>query len=352
VKLTWSHLLPGSYSVTETAQPEWSTTTTGSPATVPADGGKASATVTNARKLGSVKVTKVVDWNGVAPVDGTTFTICITGPTYPGGNCKLFTYPGDLEKVWTDLVPGDYTVTETGTSQPAPGGEKPSTPGASPQARAGMALAYAGENPARLLASPVEAPPAPTVENPVFNICVTGPSYPGGDCRSFPYPDGLVQTWTNLLPGQYTVTETDPGSQWQVEITGSPATVPAEGGQATASVKNTRLPDKPPQPPVVTITASGDDAVLSWPAVTKDVDGRDVTVIKYQVWRSESPYFLPEGPPWAEVTAPATSWADAGALADVARNYSYIVRAVSAAGLTSADSNRTGEFGYTLAKGG
>jgi hypothetical protein len=310
------------------------------------DGSTATAGVTNTRKLGSLKVTKIVDWNGVTPVDGTTFTICITGPTYPSGDCKVFTYPGDLEKVWTGLIPGDYTVSETSAETPAPseGGELAAS-------GAGSALAYNGDNPALLLARS----PAPSADldepNAVFNICIAGPSYPAGNCKNFPYPDGLAQTWTNLLPGPYTVTETDPGSHWQVEITGSPASVPSDGGQALASVTNTRLPDRPPQPPVVVISASGADAVLTWQPVTKDVDGRDITVVKYQVWRSEQPYFVPEGLPYAEVLPPSTSFTDLGALADASVNRYYVVWAVSDAGLTSADSNRTGEFGFDLTEG-
>jgi hypothetical protein len=184
-----------------------------------------------------------------------------------------------------------------------------------------------------------------------FNICITGPSYLGGNCKDFTYPDGLVQTWANLIPGQYAVTETNPGSQWQVEIAGSPAAVPGDGALANASVKNTRLPDKPPQPPVVIISASVPDAVLTWAPVTQDVDGGDIVVVKYQVWRSTQPYFNPAGLPLAEVLAPTVTFTDVGALADTSTNYYYVVRAVSEAGLTSADSNRTGEFVFDLVKG-
>ncbi|WP_319643681.1 hypothetical protein [Methanovulcanius yangii] len=34
-----------------------------------------------------LEVTKDVIWNGVTP-DGTLFEICITGPSYPSGDCK------------------------------------------------------------------------------------------------------------------------------------------------------------------------------------------------------------------------------------------------------------------------
>ncbi len=48
-------------------------------------------------------------------------------------------------------------------------------------------------------------------------------------------------TWTNLLPGEYTVTEQDPGASWQVTITGSPAAIPL-GGSASAAVENHYVP--------------------------------------------------------------------------------------------------------------
>jgi hypothetical protein len=47
--------------------------------------------------------------------------------------------------------------------------------------------------------------------------------------------------WCFLIPGIYTITETDPGNMWIVEIIGSPATVPA-GGKAYATVNNTYIP--------------------------------------------------------------------------------------------------------------
>ena len=61
---------------------------------------------------GGLDVTKVVDWNGV-PVDGTqTFEICITGPSYPDGDCQSVGANGGTVS-WPGLDAGDYTVTET-----------------------------------------------------------------------------------------------------------------------------------------------------------------------------------------------------------------------------------------------
>ena len=68
-KALWNNLIPGGYTVTETAQPEWTTTVPPAPVTVPTNGGTAAASVTNTRKLGSLEVTKVVNWNGITPVE-------------------------------------------------------------------------------------------------------------------------------------------------------------------------------------------------------------------------------------------------------------------------------------------
>ncbi|WP_319643689.1 hypothetical protein [Methanovulcanius yangii] len=57
--------------------------------------------MTNEYILGSLEVTKDVIWNGVTP-DGTLFEICITGPSYPSGDCKSTT--GGVLR-WDDLIP-------------------------------------------------------------------------------------------------------------------------------------------------------------------------------------------------------------------------------------------------------
>lgn len=109
----------------------------------------------------------------------------------------------------------------------------------------------------------------------------------------------------------------------------------------------------PPQPPVVTVSTSGTDASLTWPAVLLDIDGNPVVVTTYQVWRSEVPYFAPgdgsSPTPIAEVPTPG--YLDPGVLADVTHNYFYIVRAGSSAGLSSSNSNRVAEFTLGLVPG-
>lgn len=65
---------------------------------------------------GSLEVTKVVNWNGVRENENQTFEICISGPSYPTGSeqgaCQEADFDGTT-LTWTDLVPGEYNVSET-----------------------------------------------------------------------------------------------------------------------------------------------------------------------------------------------------------------------------------------------
>jgi len=73
-----------------------------------------------------------------------------------------------------------------------------------------------------------------------FVICITGPSYPTEpNCQTIDY-DGGTLTWPNLIPGVYTVTEDDPGIEWDVTLASSPVTVPG-GGSGSVSITNSNL---------------------------------------------------------------------------------------------------------------
>jgi hypothetical protein len=75
-----------------------------------------------------------------------------------------------------------------------------------------------------------------------FSICIQGPSYPTtANCKSVGIAGGDV-TWTDLLPGSYTVSEAPPGTPWIVAIDHTSVTVnPGDTASATAStVTNTR----------------------------------------------------------------------------------------------------------------
>ena len=240
--LTWNDLIPGNYTAAET-DPGSAWTVNGSPTaviSVPTDGGTASLVpiITNTRKLGSLEITKSVDWNGITPVDGQTFSICISGPSYPNPDCKTFTYPNGLVQTWTGVIPGTYSVTEPGlgsewTRSGATSAVVPTDGGT------GTATVTNTRKLGSLVVTKTINWIGSTPMAPTFQICVTGPSYPTGNCK--PTGAGNV-AWENLLPGAYTVSETDPGTQWTVVVSGSPATVPSNGGQATASVTNTLKP--------------------------------------------------------------------------------------------------------------
>jgi len=81
-----------------------------------------------------------------------------------------------------------------------------------------------------------------------FTVTVTGPSYPGptgithvfqcvnGDMQNTP---GHEDPWTlsNLIPGQYIISESDPGMIWEVSGTGG-VTVNPDGDAATRTIIN------------------------------------------------------------------------------------------------------------------
>jgi len=77
-----------------------------------------------------------------------------------------------------------------------------------------------------------------------FEICITGPSYPNGDepgaCQNISIAGGTL-TWGNLTPGDYTVTETDPGTEWSVTGGGAVTVNPGETCN-TSTVTNTYVP--------------------------------------------------------------------------------------------------------------
>lgn len=241
--LTWNNLVPGNYTASETG-PGSSWTVAGSPTatiTVPADGTTAVTVpvITNTRKLGALEITKSVEWNGITPVNGQTFSICITGPSYPTANCQTFTYAGGLVQTWSNLIPGSYTITEPGLGSEwtKTGATSATVPNDGGQGAATVTnTRKLGSLQVTKTVNWVGSTPDASA---TFSICITGPSYPTTpNCKSIGSSGGQL-TWTGLLPGSYTITEANPGSQWTVLVSGSPATVPNDGGQGSASVTNT-----------------------------------------------------------------------------------------------------------------
>jgi carbon monoxide dehydrogenase subunit G len=236
----WYNLIPGDYTVSESALgSEWMVTIDDTDVTVLPDGSTATASVINVRKLGILDVVKVVDWHGVTPDEGQEFRICISGPSFPTGDCKTADYDGTT-LTWDSLIPGEYTVYEEN-----PGAEWTVTVDASNVYVSGNGMVTtAGVTNTRKRGSltinkvadwnGIEPDTTKT-----FLICITGPSFPSGDCKATDF-DGGALLWEELIPGSYSVSEQNPGAEWNVQVKDSPALVPIDGSSAAASVLNTR----------------------------------------------------------------------------------------------------------------
>lgn len=108
----------------------------------------------------------------------------------------------------------------------------------------------------------------------------------------------------------------------------------------------------PPAAPAVSITGPVADVLLDWKEVTTNAQGNPTVVTRYQVFRSEEPYFDPNPTPDTGnmVEEPMEpGYKHTGAMNSLV-NYYYIARAVNIAG-PSADSNRVGKFSFQLIPG-
>ena len=139
--------------------------------------------VSNTHKLGGLEVTKSVDWKGVTPDTAKTFSICITGPSYATANCKSATYNGGT-LTWSNLIPGDYTVSETN-----PGTEwTVSIDDDTPTVIAGDTEEVGVSNTHKLggleITKSVDWKGVTPDTAKTFSICITGPSYATANCKS------------------------------------------------------------------------------------------------------------------------------------------------------------------------
>lgn len=117
-----------------------------------------------------------------------------------------------------------------------------------------------------------------------------------------------------------------------------------------------------PAAPGVRIAKAGPDVVLSWPPVTTDTLGGRELATAYEVWRSAEPYFTPgdAGSSLLATVTPPTfgapdgllGYTDAGVIGGAPQPYYYVVRALNAAQVVSAESNRVGKFDFSLVKKG
>ena len=97
----------------------------------------------------------------------------------------------------------------------------------------------------------------------------------------------------------------------------------------------------PPTPPRVSCSVTEADLWLSWE--------HDSVYLYYDVWKSDFPYFMPSGEPFDTVAAAPWQSVDANAVGDPAGNHYYLVQGVT--GNSATNSNRTGEFDFSLTPG-
>jgi hypothetical protein len=115
-----------------------------------------------------------------------------------------------------------------------------------------------------------------------------------------------------------------------------------------------------PLPPVVTIAiVDPDDAELSWPHVTHDVEGNPIDVTEYRIYRQTTPYFNPDDTvnrvhSLFDPFLPTVIWIDLDRIGDPVENFYYYVKAVAHVGgidITSKRSNHVAEFDFGIVPG-
>ncbi len=183
------------------------------------------------------------------------FIICINGPLNDANdpaveqchNVSVNTNPGNNDTTFTGLLPGSYDIYE---KAPIPAGwavsptapiTKIVPPNGQPEVKPVLVNTF---HPGSLaVTKSVNFNGALAEEAPAgsFQLCIQGPSYSSPDCQSV--AGGNIATWTGLLPGNYTVSETGQSSQWTVTVNGDAANNPVVnvsiGEPATATVVNT-----------------------------------------------------------------------------------------------------------------
>lgn len=106
-------------------------------------------------------------------------------------------------------------------------------------------------------------------------------------------------------------------------------------------------PASPPVAPAVSaVGGPGNTVTLNW--------GGDAANCIYEVHRAPAPYFTPSGAATEVASVPASSaltYSDPDGTGDPDVSNYYVVRAFNCSAISAVDSNRTGEFEYSLAAG-
>jgi hypothetical protein len=145
--------------------------------------------------------------------------------------------------------------------------------------------------------------------------------------------------WPNLMSGTM--------YEWYATVSDGASTTTGP----TRSFTTAALPKAPTGLAIVDEVPTSNDAQITWTEVTEDVKSRPTTIITYQVYGSQDPYFTPADSPLGEPTA--TSFDHTGIL-PTATNWYYVVRAVNVIGASDSDPvamKRVAKFTFGLTKG-
>ncbi len=205
---TLNNLDPGEYTITErdASIDGYDLEVTGDKtATVVADE-TATASVTNTYtlKLGSLTITKKVEGN-YAGAESKEYTFDVTGPN---GYTNTVTVTGNGSETLNDLVPGEYTVTEQdadieGYTLDVSGGGSV-TVEADKTAEVTVTNTYTLKLGSLTITKMVDGG-GEEAANKTYTFTVTGPNY----ANTVTLTAGASTTINDLVPGTYTITETD-----------------------------------------------------------------------------------------------------------------------------------------------
>jgi LPXTG-motif cell wall-anchored protein len=210
--LVLTGLIYGTYSVKETNTVGF-TATVSAPATLDVSNKEGAVTVTNVLDalifpspvLGELTINKVLkDASGNKLTENLSFTVKVTGPSYPDG--KTFTVSTAEPLVIKGLIYGTYTVEEQGADKYTSAVSAPVTFSAT-VTTGSITVTNTEKALGELTITKVLKDNTGTVltENKTFNILVTGPSYPNGQTFTVSTTEPLVIK--GLIYGNYTIVE-------------------------------------------------------------------------------------------------------------------------------------------------
>lgn len=172
-----------------------------------------------------------------------------------------------------------------------------------------------------------------------YNMDGAGPFTLLGTVNGVASGSNASWNWPNLTPGTM--------YEWYVTVSDGTSTVTGPIWSFTTAA----LPKAPTGLAIDDGVPTSSDVRITWDAVTLDVKEHPTTIIKYQVYGSQNPYFTPVDPPLGE---PTTTSFDHEDVLPTMTNWYYVVAAVNVVGASDSDpvaTKRVAKFTFGLTKG-